>query len=322
MMYSFASGRSPFSWLSLLPGVSSERLWLRRLIAFHLDRVVGMRGYYSLYGVPRRLLPHLDLPARRSTFEPGGGGSSRSIFDALRSSAARARAWDYRVPEEAAFAALEASIAANEAEFYLLYAAGLDAELHRAGTGDRRIADRLAWYRERIERVARVAGKLPGGARIHVFGDHGILDVERCVDVMSGVEKLALRMPGDFLPFYDATMARFRVFSARARGALEELLSNQAAGRLLPPAELRDLGVFFEDGRFGDLVFLANAGVMLVPSFMGGEPVAAMHGYHPDSPGMDSLFLTNAEGELPEGILDLAGILVPGFAARTGGGRP
>ncbi|MCK4236573.1 MAG: hypothetical protein KAX38_05605, partial [Candidatus Krumholzibacteria bacterium] len=54
MMYSFAHGSSAFGWLRLIPkSVSSEKLWLRRLIRWKLENLDGVRSYYSLYSVPR-----------------------------------------------------------------------------------------------------------------------------------------------------------------------------------------------------------------------------------------------------------------------------
>ena len=86
MMYSFAAGASPFAWLALVPSaVSARRLWLRRLIRWNLSAIAGVRGYYSLYDIPRAALRHLDIPARRDIFRPGGAGRSRTVFDALAS---------------------------------------------------------------------------------------------------------------------------------------------------------------------------------------------------------------------------------------------
>jgi hypothetical protein len=47
-------------------------------------------------------------------------------------------------------------------------------------------------------------------------------------------------------------------------------------------------------------VFLLDPGVLLVPSFMGREPVAAMHGYDAGHPDMAALLWSNRS--IPPGV--------------------
>jgi predicted AlkP superfamily pyrophosphatase or phosphodiesterase len=320
MMYSFARDGSPFAWLRFVPRrVSARRLWLRRLIRWSLARVSGVRGYYSLYDVPRGVLPSLDIPAREDMFAPRGGGGAPSVFDRLEKDRAPRMVWDYRTEEARAFDELEEAVGEKTASFYLLYTAGLDSDLHRYGTMAPRIGERLAWYRDRIARVC-AAARNAGGARIVVLGDHGMCDVTAHIDVMGSVEAIGFEMPGEYVPFYDSTMARFKIKSSRARAALEELLSDYPGGRILSPEETKGLGVAFPDGRFGDLIYLADPGVMILPSYMGSDRVAAMHGYHPDTEGMYSVLFSN--DPLPAGemsLCDVAGVMLSGFDPARGG---
>jgi hypothetical protein len=63
-------------------------------------------------------------------------------------------------------------------------------------------------------------------------------------------------------------------------------------------------GVAFADARYGDDVFLLEPGALLVPSFMGHTPVAAMHGYDPAHPDMAGLLAANRP--LPADVTHLA----------------
>ncbi|MGD1047838.1 MAG: alkaline phosphatase family protein [Candidatus Krumholzibacteriaceae bacterium] len=318
MMYSFAEKGSPFGWLSLVPPrVSARRLWLRRLIQWDLAHRVKMQGYYSLYDVPREILPRLDLPARGDMFAPRGGGAARTIFDELEERRMPHMVWDYRVSEARAFDDLQEAVRVRQAGFYLLYTAGLDSDLHRHGTTAPRIGEHLAWYRQRIERLAAAAGS---EAEIVVLGDHGMCDVTGSIGVMSAVEALGLEIGRDYVPFYDSTMARFRIRSERSREVIGKYLGGQPSGRLLSSDEMRRLGVAFPDGRFGDIVFLADPGVVIAPSYMGAKPVAAMHGYHPDVDQMYSAMFSTSELPAAElSIMDVAGIVLPGFTSQRGG---
>jgi hypothetical protein len=311
MMYAFTDGHSPFRWLRGLP-ISSERRRLRDSVRWVLDHLYGVRSYYSLYSVPREIFPHLDLPARRRMFGPEGAGPKRNIFDELEARGAVWRAWDYSVEEEEAFDALELSVERGDGSFRFLYTAGLDSTMHRHGTGGEQVRCHLEWYGDRIERIISRAR----GERIVVLGDHGMCDVKRHLDLMKHVETLGLCIPGDFIPFYDSTMARFRIRTEEAGKRLEGLLAGLQGGHLLDGDEAERLGVFFFDARFGDLVFLVDPGTIILPSYMSSEPVAAMHGYHPGTPCMYSALFTNEEAMAsPTTLTDIADYLLPGFEA-------
>jgi hypothetical protein len=148
-------------------------------------------------------------------------------------------------------------------------------------------------------------------------------DVRGSVDLMSAIDELDLEIPRDYVPFFDSTMARFKIGTARARNAIEECLGRMPSGRILSAGELRDLGVSFPDGRFGDVIYLADPGVIILPSHMGREGVAAMHGYHPDTEEMCSALFSNDEPPAADMALsDVAAFMLPGFDPGHGRERP
>ena len=100
---------------------------------------------------------------------------------------------------------------------------------------------------------------------------------------------------------YDSTMARFWFFNDAARGQIRNCLYAVPQGRVLPEAELKALGTWFSDSYFGELIFLVNEGVLIVPSHMGERPIRAMHGYHPVEKHSFAALFTN-QSELPEAI--------------------
>jgi len=316
MMYSFAAGRSPFGIVRSMGSFGDTgRRWLRDLIRAKLARIDGVTAYYSLYDVPGNVLGHLDLPARKAAFGPGGGGAARSIIDTageLDTVFIR----DYSTPERQAFDELESALEDGSTRFNLVYTAGLDSALHGTGPLDPAIGEKLDWYSRRI---GDLVSRFPG-VRFAVLGDHGMCDVTGHIDLIGAVEAAGLSVPGDYIPFYDSTMARFRLRGADAGARLLETLDGVRDGRILSGEELRDLGVFFPGSEFGDIIFLCDTGVMILPSYMGAAPVRGMHGYHPDSSCMYSIMLSNIGCSGAEAsIADLAGTLLPGF--EKGGRR-
>jgi hypothetical protein len=111
-------------------------------------------------------------------------------------------------------------------------------------------------------------------------------------------------MPHDFAVVYDSTMARFWFFNNRARQAVSELLQTIPQGRVLSDPELEAMGTLFPDRRFGELIFLVNEGVLIVPSDMGERPIRAMHGYHPHARHSYAALCSN-QPDVPEEITSI-----------------
>ncbi len=310
MMYSFDQQGSPFKWLRNMPRfVSTERRWVRTIIDRQITRSIGVSAYYNLYDVPARELSFLDLPARKQLFSPGSVPGRETIIDtALRKNIPLFIRY-YNTEEKKAFNDLALALDGGGDGLFLLYTAGFDSTLHRRGTLSEETGLHLRWYEKRIGEIASSRDDL----RIFVLGDHGMCDVTAVIDVMGEIGRLGLSVPEDYIPFYDSTMARFRFNSGRGRELVGNVLTDIKGGRILEEKELRRLGVWFDDQRFGEMIFLADPGVMIVPCFMGKKPIAGMHGYHPGAPCMDSVLYSNVPA-VPDRIslTEIAGMILPG----------
>ena len=310
MMFSFAGGRSPFGLLrGLRPVGGPDRLWVRNLLRWKLSRIDSITAYFNLYDIPGEVLERLDLPARRSVFGPLGGGNRRSIIDQANDQGG-VFIRDYNTPEEQAFDELESALETGETSFHLVYTAGLDSDLHRYGSSEEAIGSRLRLYSERIDSLV---SRFPD-PRFIVLGDHGMCDVTGHIDLIKSVEATGLKIPGDYIPFYDSTMARFKVSGESACSVILEVLERSPGGRLLGTEELKSLGVHFPREEYGDIVFLCDPGRIILPSYMGSAPVKGMHGYHPEAPCMDSVMFSSEEFQGDEAdVTGIAGFLLPGF---------
>jgi hypothetical protein len=118
---------------------------------------------------------------------------------------------------------------------------------------------------------------------------------DNLLDLKKEIEALPLRVPDDYAVIYDSTMARFWFFNQRAREQVTGCLKKIPEGRIVSDEELAELGAFFPDRYFGELIFLVQEGVLIVPSYMGAGPLRGMHGYHPDEPHSYAALCTNQE---------------------------
>jgi len=305
LMYRRADGRGvfhDFGWLRLLPPRLRQGWRLGRWLTRVVERR-GVRGYFDLYDVPRDELARFDLPERGDIFAPGGLPGD-SIWDSLDRRGVSWRGWNWRHPEAEARREALACLERGHEDLVFLYSAVLDARLHHEGSrgeGVRRsLAEWSAWFDDARAAAAR-GGREPW---IVLCSDHGMVDVDATVDVMGRLERLPVRRGRDYLAFYDSTFARFWWRSPAARGAVREALAAEPAGRWLTPEDLAREGADFPDARYGDDLFLLRPGALLVPSFMGRSPLAAMHGYDPSHPDMAGMLASNRP--LPEGVGHLA----------------
>ena len=157
------------------------------------------------------------------------------------------------------------------------YSPHLDAVMHRHGTRSEETRACLADFEQFTRECLEEAQKRYDEVRVLVFGDHGMADVTSVHDLLTPLAALGARMPRDMLYFIDSTMARFWFFRDGWREKVLEVLAACGAGHILDDEECRRLGVFFDDRRYGEIVYLADPGKTLAPSFMGVTSPKAMH---------------------------------------------
>ena len=288
---------SPFRWtrrLGKIPPKYVENRIARRVVKHVTRKLSGYSGYFSIYAYPIAHLPQFDLTEKRDIYEPGGLDRP-SIFDDFRNHGIPWECYNYHGHTDEQILTLAPERArTSPARVLFLYLSGLDHYLHfniHDGDGVDRT---LGWYEAGLRRVWNAAREAGRDVRMFVFSDHGMTPIRWTYDLRRDVDALGLRIPDDYLPAYDSTMARFWIGSDRARQKLTELLIDNPCGSLLSRPELERLGIWFDDGRYYDLLFLAKPHMLISPSDMGWIRFAGMHGSHPSEPSADAVLLSSA----------------------------
>jgi hypothetical protein len=209
-----------------------------------------------------------------------------SLWDAVERSGIPWQGWNWRTSESEALGAMERALEHGPEDFLFCYTAELDAALHREGAGGAGVRERLARYDAWLRRIVHAARRRDEELRLVLLSDHGMLDVRETLDVMGVLARLSCRWPRDYVPFFDSTFARFWWRSAAARGEVRAALEGVRGGGWLGDDALARAGALFPARDYGEDVYLLDPGVLMVPSFMGSRPLAAMHGYDPAHPEM------------------------------------
>lgn len=297
---------APMLWLTsgLLGRNGFTRRWITRAL-WHR----GLTGYFSLYEIPPTLLPQFDLCQRVDIYQAGAFPEFETPFDTAARRGLAHRIWTWNTPEEENRRGLEEAIRRGEDDFLFFYSPRLDSVMHTHGTRTSPTAACLKDFEAFTYRMLELAQGAYREVRLLVFGDHGMADVHSSHDIMGPLGSLGLRVPKDYLYFIDSTMARFWFFEPGVREQVEALLRALPGGRIVEDPELERLGIRFPDRRYGEMLFLADAGELFVPSFMGRGGPRAMHGYHPQDVDSDTILLGNYEHAAVGSIMDIGPLI-------------
>jgi predicted AlkP superfamily pyrophosphatase or phosphodiesterase len=306
---------SPFWWLRpfhFLPDRALDNRYTRKIIKELGRRVLGMGPLFDC-SVSPAILDKFNYVEKRNIYDAGGIPGSCSIFDGLKQQGIAHRIYSYHELTDAQI--LDHSIAdirAGRASFYFLYLSEMDMFLHMHCNEPEEIEKRLKFYEDGLRRVFRRAREIDPEATMTVISDHGMTPILHHYDLLETITGLGLRMPDDYLVVYDSTMARFWFFNNQAKQSVETCLQSLPCGRIVPDDELRQLGVFFDDRRFGEVVFLFHPAWILSKSDFNGTGwmPKGMHGYHPDDPYSDAIFLSSSRPTMPvHTIADIYGCM-------------
>lgn len=295
---------SPFRslrWLRWLPAAMTGRRIFRRWLTKFVKVQLKFRGYFDLYNIPFRFINLFDFTEKKSPLKPGGMNRGPNIFDLLEERKIPYFVTEPTLPEEENLRRLKADIENERIDFAFQYWAGLDGLLHMAGNDSPRIPEKLLRYDRWISEVVDTAKEHYRDIRLHVFSDHGMANCDRHLDLRAKIDALGFEFGKDYAAVYDSTMARFWFLRSGVREKIVEMLKTVPEGRIMPEEELRRYRAYFEDQSFGELIFLVQEGVLIVPSHMGERPIRAMHGYHPTDPQSYAALFSSHE-EVPEDV--------------------
>ncbi len=295
---------SPFRWtrpLQCLPKRLREWRGTRRVVKEVSKRLSGYSGYFAIYNLPLDRLANYDICETADIYQPGGLAPACSLFDVFTLHGIPYECYNYhRYSDEETLQLVPQRLAESDCQVYFLYLSQLDAYLHFQVQNAPGVDAQLRFYEDRLRRIYHAAQARWGRAQLTIFSDHGMTSIRRTYDLIHEVKRLGLRIPQDYLPVYDSTMARFWVESSWAEARLRELLDNLPCGRLLSDDEIDRLGLAFDDERYGQLIFLMEPGTLISPSDMGRITFQGMHGFHPqEDPDAYAVFLSSEQRPAP-----------------------
>lgn len=304
---------SPFSWTKpfrMLPKFVLEHRVTRKAINEISKKLCGAEGYFSSYGVPARNLYMFDICEKNNIYKIGGIPGSQTIIDYLDQSKVPYQTYSYHDGSDSfLLKSLQEDVAAGEANIFFQYLAEFDSFLHNHCDDPGGIQQKLAWYEDKISVVLNTAKNMGKSVRFFLFSDHGMTPVSRHYDLIADLTGADIDLENHCMSAFDSTMARFWVDDAVVENKIRRVLELCPAGKILSDEELKSLGVYFSDHRYGDLIFLMDPGTLIFPNWFGKYSPKGMHGFHPDDSHTDAVFMSNVGDYAPQSILDFYGIM-------------
>jgi predicted AlkP superfamily pyrophosphatase or phosphodiesterase len=282
--FSFLSPFAPLTRLLDKTGLDCYCRGVIRRTAKRRAMSLGHPAAAAVMGVekiPLELLPYFALSEKQHTDNPKEFGDRKTIFDLLRDKN-KSWAWiGYPRHFGSTPSILKAFQEHQDTDIAYLHFSELDWTGHRYGPNSPELDRNLSAIDKTVEEL--VSPALDQGRTVSIFGDHGMVEVEYSIDLLSTLNTLKFSVPDDYLYFLDSTQARFWFFNEKAKEAVVESLQNVSGGHVLSLAEKKALKINFKDNRYGDSIFAVDGPGIIHPSFFGNGATGpkGMHGYLP-----------------------------------------
>jgi hypothetical protein len=300
-MFCYDPQRSPFRAAKSLPRGADPRAALNEAARKALPPFAAQ--YASSFEIPPEHAALFDVVEKRAPWDKKVG--YRSLFHVLE---ARGLPWHQtawpdtnRLPDHSDAGIVRAALAELKPEhrFAYVHLQELDSAGHLHGPNSAQLQRVLENTDRAVERLVTELRSRYDQVNLIVFGDHGMVNVTRTLDVWVPLNATGLTFGRDYVFFLDSTMARFWFLKKHARPVVEQCLATLTGGRVLTAEDLQHYGIGGCDKRNGELYFLADPGVLIVPNFFqsNGDFTRGMHGYDPDCPDNLGGFLLNVAGQ-------------------------
>ncbi len=318
---------TPFKWARVFQYLGfmdnlPARYFLHKCTRMFREENTSWFGVPLLVNLPLKYWPYFNVVEDRAWDEPGYLTEYPTIFDILRQ-----QNIDFEIVGMVKGAGDE-FVQIGQHEFKEIrpwtyfFLGSVDAYSHRYGQDAPETVERL----RKLDRLVEVKYetyclRVPD-FDVFVFSDHGHIRVEKRVDIHT-----IFRCHGHnlhkFINLVESNYARFWFRNDDERATVERILSTIKEGFVLTDEHFRRYHLEMPDNRYGDLIFYLDAPAIFSKTIWGfSRKQRSMHGYLPDHPDSDGLFLsqqpliegTHAElvDVLPT-LLDSLGLPVPDY---------
>jgi len=307
-----------FKYFSYLPVLKNSRR-LRENLVLAVKRSFGITGRLSIFNMPLKHLPLFDFAEKDNLFKPGGLGKVPTLFDLFLENNVNYFCSSPDRTDVGNADAMGAALQKGEVSAAFWHLSGMEHILTRLGPESVALRARVAWLDLRIRGIYEIASRRYHRVDLAVFSDTGVVPILDVYDLQRRIDDTGSTPYEDYVAIYEPTMARFWFISNRSRPVVRHVLDSLPCGRILSQEDLAAEGCWFDDYRFGEVIFLARPGTVFTPNNIIWELPASAGGYHPDTPGMAAGFVCNIPRlQPPKTVAGIHNLIVENVAELAG----
>lgn len=232
--------------------------------------------------IPFSLLPNFSMSTDVNLFDCKSDFQYKTIFNTLNS---KNKNYVY-VGEpfsSGQLANVKKKISSSELlnnDTFFIYITDLDTVGHAYGGSSIEYFTQLKKTIQYLDEIALFLKKNNQDFEFLIFGDHGMADVKRTIDIEAKLKKTNLKINRDFVYFLDSTLARFWFKNNDVRRKVMRCIENDEHGSWITEYEKSKYQIRYKHNKFGDDIWWASGGTIISPNFWQGTNfIKGMHGY-------------------------------------------
>lgn len=332
--WKYSPSTSPYEWLrktnlDKLPHNLFTKYLLYKITDFLAHGIIPWQGVmsFSWWYSPIQIWHLFDIVVKKPWFEPDFIEGYPTIFDILRDKNIPCQLVGIEGNLEESSKTISRYELSEIKPLTFFFVGDIDPMTHRYGQSSNTVVERLREIDTILKKKYDFFENKLDDFYFMMFSDHGHVKVSNCIDL-----KVVFNSYGDsldnYIYFLDANFARFWFRDKREEQRVREILYHLSdSGFILTERHLQKYHVDMPDNRYGDLIFYLDA-----PFFFSMQPKIwnkkwggkhkhiSMHGYLPDNPDSDGIFISNYEvskcsyiqlEDIMPSLLDLLDIEIP-----------
>jgi len=337
--WKYSPSTSPYKWLRRFNIDKLPHNLLTKYLCYKISDllahgIIPWQGVmsFSWWYSPIQNWHLFDIVVKKPWFEPNFVENYPTIFDTLKAKNIHYQLVGIEGNLERSSKTIKQFELDEVKPLTFFFIGDIDPITHRHGQTSDIVIERLREIDTILKEKYDLFEKRLGDFNFMLFSDHGHVRVSDTMDLKS-----VFNSYGDSLDNYiyliDANFARFWFRDRKEEQKVREILyrlEDKGLGFILTEKHLQKYHVNMPDNRYGDLIFYLDAPFFFTmpPSKIFGKKLdgkrkhVSMHGYLPDNPDSDGIFISNNSMldcshiqlvDIVPSLLDLFDIEIPSY---------
>lgn len=308
-LWKYSPSTSPSKWIhqlkiDLLPQNFYTKYGWYKLVRF-FDRNTSYYKLPLLWHLPIKCWHYLDMTEKKFWGEPGFIDEYPTIFDMLSQHKIQYETVGF-VKEglETSSKIIEKHRFDKIKPWTFFFIGDVDPLSHRYGQDSSIMIEKLKEIDAILEKkYLEFEGEVGLDFCFMLFSDHGHIKINKKIRLETHFEESGESLD-DYIHFIDANYARFWFRDADESDKVSKILSElNDIGFVLTDKHLKKYNINMPDNRYGDLIYYLDAPYsfdhsVTVAGKKRGSGTVSGHGYLPDHPDSDGIFISNMD--IPE----------------------